>query len=83
MRSIKRAIRAYCGIVIIFGMLIGCNFTPPDLLIQPIHPQEISGQYGYSIILPTGGSDVAAFRILNWYLTVFGKGYFSIFTLPF
>ena len=66
MRSIKRAIRFYCGIVIIFGMLTGCNFTPPDLLIQPIHPQEISGQYGYSIILPTGGSDVAAFRILNW-----------------
>ena len=66
MRSIKRAIRAYCGIVIIFGILIGCNFTPPDLLIQPIHPQEMSGQYGYSIILPTGGNDVAAFRILNW-----------------
>ena len=66
MWSIKRAIRSYCGIVIIFGMLSGCNFTPPNLLIQPIHPQEISGQQGYLITLPTGGNDVAAFRILNW-----------------
>ena len=66
MRSLKRAIRSYCGIVIIFGMLSGCNFTPANLLIQPIHPQEISGQQGYLITLPTGGNDVAAFRILNW-----------------
>ena len=66
MRSIKYALRSYCGIVIIFGMLIGCNFTPANLLIQPVSPHSISGQYGYSIILPTGGSDVAAFRILNW-----------------
>ena len=64
-RLVLGAVLSWVGVVLL-TMLIGCNFTPPNLLIQPIHPQEISGQQGYLITLPTGGSDVAAFRILNW-----------------
>ena len=64
-RLVLGAVFSWVGVVLL-SLLSGCNFTPPNLLIQPIHPQEISGQQGYLITLPTGGNDVAAFRILNW-----------------
>ena len=64
-RIVLGAVLSWVGVALL-SMLGGCKVTPPNLLIQPIPPQEISGQYGYITILPTGGSDVVAFRMLNW-----------------
>ena len=72
MRSIKRAIRSYCGIVIIFGVLSGCDSIPPDILIQPVTPEKIHGQVGYLIDIGihrgSAGQppETTAFRIANW-----------------
>ena len=65
MRSITLAIRSCFGIVLLLGILSGCDTVPRSMQIRPVSLNEVHGQTGHLIEIK-GGTEAVAFRADRW-----------------
>ena len=65
MRNITFAIRVCCVIVLLLGILSGCDTVPRSMQIRPVLLSEVHRQTGHLIEIK-GGTETVAFRADRW-----------------